>query len=114
KEIAELDELQEIPGARLARSAVHAGELEWQLHVVLDRAPVEEHGRLEDDSVLATEARLVRGLAVDAHAPGARRGEVADESQQGALAAPGRADQADEFPAPDVQVDSLEGGRSPL
>ena len=48
-----------------ALRAVPAEHLERQRDVLRDRAPVEEHGVLEDDPVVAVEPRLLRGLAVD-------------------------------------------------
>ena len=44
----------------VAPRAVPAEQLERQRDVLRDRAPVEEHGVLEDDPVVVVEPRLVR------------------------------------------------------
>ena len=74
-----------------ARRAVPAEQLERQRDVLRDRAPVEEDGVLEDDPVVAVEAGLARGLAVDDDVPDGRLDQVADDAQQRRLAAAGRA-----------------------
>ena len=57
-EAGQLDELEHLVDARLAPRAVPAEQLERQRDVLRDRAPVEEHGVLEDDPVVAVEPRL--------------------------------------------------------
>jgi hypothetical protein len=112
-EVAELDEVQHSLRALVPIGPAHPEQLERQLHVLLDGAPLEEDGCLEHHAVLAAEASLRRGLAIDLDAPGARPGQVADEPQQRALAAARWTDEAHELAAPDLEVDRLEGGRRP-
>ena len=64
-EAGELDE-PSISSTRSARAlAVPAEHLERQRDVLRDRAPVVEHGVLEDDPVVAVDPRLARRLPVD-------------------------------------------------
>ena len=57
----ELDELQHLRARRRARFVrSQPSELERQRDVLRHRAPVVEHRGLEDDPVVAVEARLVR------------------------------------------------------
>ena len=109
-ERVELDELEHLLDALAAARAVPAQHLERQPDVLRHRAPVEEHGVLEDDPVVAVEPRLRRGLAVDGDDAARRRHQVADHAQQRRLAAAGRPDQRDELAGPDVEVDVLERG----
>ena len=85
------------PHARRAPGAAPAEHLERQRDVLRDGAPVEEHGRLEDDPVVAVDAGLVRRLPVHGDPPGRRLDEVADDPQQRRLAAARRPDQRDEL-----------------
>ena len=87
------------------RGAVVAHQLERQLDVVLHRSPVEQDRRLEDDPVVAVAPGALGRLVVDRHPAGGRRDQVADDPQQGGLAAAGRTDQRDELAAPDVEID---------
>ena len=96
----------------VARGLVHAHQLERQSDVGLDRAPVEQHRRLEDHAVFAAESGVVGGLAVDLGHAGSRPDQVADDAQQRALAAAGRADERHELARLDRQVDVLESGHS--
>src|SRR5581483_8953048 len=88
-EARELDQLEHLPDAAAAPIALPAEHLERQRDVLRDRAPVEEHGVLEDDPVVAVVARLARALAVDGDRAGGWLDEVADQPQQRRLAAPG-------------------------
>src|SRR5262249_5295457 len=54
------------------------------------------------------EPRPLRGLAVDGDRARARLDDVADDPEQGRLAAAGRADQRDELALTDLQVDVLQ------
>ena len=110
-EVAQLDEVEHLLGPRAPSRAVVAHQLERELDVVLDRPPVEQDRRLEDHPVVAIEAGPGGRLAVDLDRAGGRCHEVADDPQQGRLAAARRADQRDELPAPDLEVDALERGR---
>ena len=65
--------------------------------VLRHRSPVEEDGVLEDDPVVAVDARLARRLAVHGHGARRRLDQVADHAQQRRLAAARRADQRDEL-----------------
>ena len=93
-----------------------AVDLERQLDVALDAPPVEQDRCLEDHPVVAVAAGLRRRLAVDEDLAGGRRGEVADDPQQGGLAAARRPDERDELAGPDRQVDAGQrlDGTSPL
>ena len=108
-EVAELDELEHLARLGLARRLVAADDLERQLDVASDRAPVEQDRRLEDHPVVAVEAGLVGRLAVDGDRAARRRGQVGDDPQQRALAAARRPDERDELAAPDGQVDAPQG-----
>ena len=92
------------------RRLVPAEHLERQRDVLRDGPPVEQHGVLEDDPVVAVDARLRRRLAVDRDRAGGRLDEVADHAEERRLAAPGRADQRDELAGLDLEVDLLERG----
>ena len=99
-----------ISRTRSARSAaVPADHLQRERDVLRDRAPVVEDGVLEDDAVVAVEARLTGGLAVHHHVPGRGLDEVADDAQQRRLAASRRPDERDELARPDIEVDPLQG-----
>ena len=107
-EAAQLDEIEHLLDALASPLAIPAGELERQRDVLHDRAPVVEHGILEDDPVVVVAARLPRGLAV--HDGGALRrlDEVADDAEKRRLAAAGRSDQRDELALLDLEVDALQ------
>ena len=65
RESLQLDEVDHLRDARLPLLAVPAEHLERERDVLRDGAPVEEHGVLEDDAVVAVDAGLTRRLAVD-------------------------------------------------
>ena len=109
-EAGQLDELEHLPDALLPLRPVPAEQLEGERDVPLHGAPVVEHGVLEDDPVVVVDARLVRGLAVDAQAPRRRLHEVADDPQQRRLPASRRPDQRDELARRDLEVDVLQRG----
>src|SRR5262245_59071177 len=107
-EVAELDEIQRRLHPLVAIGPGEALHLERQSDVGLDRPPVEQDGRLEHDAVIAVEAGLPGGLAVDRHAARGRRGQVADQAQQRGLAAARRADERHELAGPDREIDVRE------
>ncbi len=88
---------------------VEAHDLERQHDVALDGPPRIERGRLEDVAVVALQARLARGDAVDQDRPRRRPFEVGDDAQQRGLAAAGRADERDEVAFADLQIHIGEG-----
>src|SRR5581483_8875402 len=93
--------------------AVPAERLERQGDVLRHGAPVEEHGLLEDDPVVAVLARLPSALAVDRYRAGARLDEIADDAQERRLAASGRTDQRDELARGELESDVLERSHVP-
>src|SRR6476620_9239310 len=113
-EAAKLDEVEHLPDAPVALLALPPGELERQRDVLRDRAPVVEHRVLEHDPVVVVAARLPRGLAVDGDGATRRLDQVADDAQEGRLAASGRPDQGDELALLDLEVDVLERDRAAL
>src|SRR6266508_6854520 len=64
---------------------------------------------LEDDAVVAVETGAARRLPVHRHVAGRRLDDVADDAQQGRLAAARGADQRHEVAARDVELDVLQG-----
>ena len=68
-------------------------ELERQLDVLGDAAPVEQPGLLERHAVLLVDTRLVRDLAVDGDRAGGRGDQIGDQPEQRRLATPRRSDQ---------------------
>ena len=104
-EALELDQLEQLPYARRTLLAAPLQQLERQRDVLRDRAPVVEHRLLEDDSVVVVEPGAVSGLAVDLDDALARLDQVADDPQERRLAAAGRADQRDELPRADLEID---------
>jgi hypothetical protein len=92
------------------RTLAFVHDLQWELDVLRHGTPVEQGRLLEDDSVVAIPPRLFSALPVDADLAAAGTGEVADEAEQGALAAPGGSDQGHELAALDRQVDPAQGG----
>ena len=59
-EATELHQLEHLGDACVTLVTLDAGDLQGQADVGLHAAPVEEHGRLEDDAVVAVDARLVQ------------------------------------------------------
>jgi hypothetical protein len=110
-EVAELDEVEHLARAPLTLARGHAEDFQRQLHVRLDRSPVEQHRGLEDHPVVAVDPCPLCRLAVHLDAPARRLREVADQPQEGALSAAGRADEADELAGADGEIDVFEGDR---
>src|SRR5207249_9540884 len=65
-----------------------------------------------DDAVVAVDARLMRGFAVDDDSALARLDQVADDSQQRGLATARGPDQRHELSAFDLEVDVLQCSRA--
>ena len=100
-----------ISSTRCFRSgAVPAEHLERQRDVLRDRAPVEEHGVLEDDAVVVVGARLAAPACRSPRPCPRSARQVADQAQQRRLAAAGRPDQRHELARRDLEVDPLERG----
>ncbi len=87
-EALEADELDQVLHVlvHLGPSAI-ADDFVEESHVLLNRAPRQQHGVLEDKPEAALPARLGGGLAIDENAPGADRQDVADEFEDSRLAA---------------------------
>ena len=96
----EVDDLQQLVHARPALCLRHPLELERELDVALRGEPREERRLLEHECRAAVHLDRAGGGGV----------EAGDEVQQRALAAPGRAQQADELPGADVQRHAVERG----
>ena len=111
-EAGQLDELEHLVDALGAAASFPAEHLERQRDVLLHRAPVVEHGRLEDDPVVAVEPGRRAGLPLTVTSPDGRLDDVADDAEQRRLAAARRADQRDELALADVEVDALERGHA--
>ena len=110
REIGELDHLEQFGGTRLALVLRPALQLERQLDIALDRAPVEECCLLEGHAVALLLAGLGRRHARNLDRSLGGMSEIGDHAQQGALAAPGWTDERDELAARDGEVDVLKGG----
>ena len=113
RELAELDEVEHLARPRRPFRGRPAEDLERELDVVLDRPPLEQDGGLEHHAVVAVAAGPLGRLAVDDDLAPGRRDEVADHPEQRRLAAARRPDERDELAPGDVEIDALEGGRSP-
>ena len=99
-------------GLLAAAGLVPPSQLERQLDVLGHGAPLEQAGLLERHAVVLIEAGLLGRLAVHGDGAGGRVGEVGDEAQQRALAAPGRADQRHELARADVRSMSTSAATS--
>ena len=82
RELGELDELEHLVGTGLPLGLVPALQLERQLDVLLDGAPVEQAGLLERHAVVLVEPGLGGRLAVDGHLAAGRLDQVGDQPQQ--------------------------------
>ena len=105
----ELDEAEQVGGPAAALVGRVAHDLERQLDVLGDRPPVHQDrapGRPSRSRGPAGPAPAGLPLIVDRAA--GRLGQVADEPQQGRLAAAGRTDERDELALADRQVDRFE------
>ena len=107
-ETGQLDELEHLGDPLLPPRPVPAEQLERQRDVPHHRPPVVEDRVLEDDSVVVVEAGLVRRLPVHEQRPRARLDQVADDAEERRLAAARRADERDELPRRDLEIDVLE------
>ena len=104
-EALELHQLEQLPYTGGTLLSAPLQQLERQRDVLRDRPPVVEHRFLEDDSVVVVEPGPVSGLAVDLDDAFARLDQVADDPQKRRLAAAGGADQRDELPRADLEID---------
>ena len=104
-ELAELHQVEHLARPVGPARLVPPLELERQLDVLGDAAPVEQAGLLERHAVLLVDARLVRALAVDRDRPGRRRDQIGDQSEQRRLAATRRSDQRHELAGLHGEVD---------
>src|SRR3954451_7254008 len=112
RECRQLDELEHLVDAGVSPAAAPPQELERQRDVLRDRPPVVEHRVLEHDPVVVVAPRSICRLPVYLDRAGRRLDEVADDSKERRLPAPGRPDQRDELSRLDVEVDSGQRGDS--
>ena len=87
------------------RCLVPTLQLQRQLDVAFDGAPLEQAALLEGHAVVLVEAGLMRRLAVDDQLAGRRLDQVGDQAQQRRLAAARRPDQRDELATVHGEVD---------
>ncbi|OLT20716.1 hypothetical protein BJF78_09070 [Pseudonocardia sp. CNS-139] len=107
-ELGEPDQLQQLGGARPALRLRDAVDVQRQLDVLRDRAPLQEPGLLERDAVVLVEAGLPGRFAADERRARGGLLQVGDQPQQRRLPAPGRPDERDELARADGQVDAGE------
>ena len=92
--------------------ARHTAHLRPEFDVLAHRQPRHQRRRLlEHDSPIG--ARSAHRSTTDLDRSGARSGEAGDQLQQRRLAAPARADEAEECPGGDVDVDVVEHSQRP-
>src|SRR5262245_32238734 len=91
---------------RLALGRRRAARLEAPADVAADRAPGEERVFLEHHAPIRP--RADDRAAVNADLPGVARDEAAEDVEQGALAAPARADDRDELAVGDREAFEME------
>ncbi|OIQ73712.1 hypothetical protein GALL_446500 [mine drainage metagenome] len=108
--VRQADELQRSMGAGLELLRAFSG-CEHALHAEMH---VAEAGQPGQQRVILEHHRAIRPgrgnfAAIADHHAGTRQGEAGEEVEQGALAAAGVADQADELPAGDVEIDVAQG-----
>jgi hypothetical protein len=99
-EAVEVDRADQLGRPLLAVGAGHPGQPHRQLDVLGDGEPGEQRRFLEHH----------RGAAADLDLAAGRGFEAGDEIQDGRLAAPGCADQADELTAFDGEIDIAQRG----
>ena len=105
-EAGEADQFQVLPHQPLlfpGRPAVQA-----EGHVLFHRQPGKEAVLLKDHPPI--EPRTGDAAATQPHLSAVAVLQAGDDAQQGALAAAAGADDGDELPCPDLQVDLLQGG----
>src|SRR5690606_10442777 len=83
-------------------------QLAEQRHVLEHGPPRQQRRRLWDEAEVLLGPRLVGGAPADGDPTGVVGEEATDDAEQGALAAPARADQRDELALGDVEVDAAE------
>ena len=105
-EFREFDEFEHFVRAGPTPGLVPALQLERQLDVLLDGAPVEQARLLERHAVVLVEAGLRSRLAVHDDAAVGRLDEVGDQAEQRRLPAPRRADQRHELARLDGELDA--------
>jgi hypothetical protein len=108
-ELLQPDQLDQLPGAFAPLGLAGPVQLQRELDVAGDGPPRQQPGLLEGDPVVLVEPGLAGALAEDGELTGGGRVQVRDQPQQGALPAAARADQGDELPGRDVEVDTLQG-----
>jgi hypothetical protein len=109
-EVRQPDQLEQLAGTGAPPRPVPAAQLQWQLHIAGDRAPLHQPGLLEGDPVVLVEPGLPGGLPVDGDGARGRLDQVRDQPQQRRLAAAGRPDERDELAGLDREVDVGERG----
>ena len=110
-EVGQSDEFEQLGGAGLSLVALDAGDLEREADVAQHRALLEQVEALEDhadvlpglEQVAAAELRHV--APVDAHRAGGRPLEEVDTAHERALAGAAQADDAEDLPVLDAEVD---------
>ena len=102
---------QEILGVAELRIRAHGPrQLHQKPRVPADVPPGQEGGLLEDDPEKPPSPGLVGASFFDGHFPLRGVQKARDHLEQRALPAPGRADERDELPLVDVQMDVLHRG----
>ena len=112
-ETIQFDQVEHVANTRGTPPAIPTCELEREGDVLRNRAPVVEDGILEDDAVVAVDARASRGLAVDDDVARGGLDQVAHDPQKRGFATTGRTDERNELARLDRQLDALESVRSP-
>src|SRR6202040_2519919 len=84
------------------------GDAERQFDIGRDRAPRHQCRILEHKAEAAGGNRLSRLAERETACAACRLGEPCDDAQQRALAATGRAEEAEEFAACDAEIDAVE------
>ena len=109
--VGQSDEFEQLGGAGLSLVALDAGDLEREADVAQHRALLEQVEALEDhadvlpglEQVAAAELHHV--APVDAHRAGGRPLEEVDTAHERALAGAAQADDAEDLPVLDAEVD---------
>ena len=92
-EFGQLHQCQHLRAACPATRLVPALQLERQLDVAFDRAPLEQPALLKRHAIVLIESGLMRRLAVDDQVSRSGLDEIGDQAQQRRLAAARRTDQ---------------------
>src|SRR6202043_1555602 len=96
-ELAEADRAEQLLATRPPACLRIAHDLQWQLHVSERSAPRQQRRLLKNKPELIFPARGCTGLAAHRNGAGGGGNEIADETQERALSAPGRAQERDEL-----------------